>query len=140
MRLEKTTSFSPCSPAQCTGMIQARMQRQLGCASLPGGLVLQQGTARAVATAVVAAGLEGTGRSDGVVPGLGAAPIPQRHWSSQLRPLSANQQQMWLLHNMGLAAAYNMQVGWAQSSVRSLPCLQGLEGLTCTSSLCLSVG
>ena len=85
------------------------MQRKLGCASLPGSLILQQRTVRAVAAAALS-------KIQDVTDWAGTGPatagvIPRRQWSSQRRPLSANQQQMWLLHSMGMAAAYNIQVG-----------------------------
>lgn len=96
-------------------MIQARVERQdlgLACA-LPYNMVLDTRTIRGMAQGIVALRAEqevGTGPVGTAAAAAAAARVPRQQWPSTMRPLSANQEQMWLLQSIGLSAAYNMQV------------------------------
>ena len=80
----------------------ALLQDALGIASVPATLVHSERTARRVAAAL--SSLLAAGGGDGEA----AAPITAREWPDAVRPLSANQEQMWLLSSLAGASAYNM--------------------------------
>ena len=69
--------------------VNAAMQKDLGLAAMPVTLVHTERTVRAVAA--VLAGMADSGIQ------TGETPIVVRSWESAERPLSANQEQMWLL-------------------------------------------
>jgi hypothetical protein len=79
------------------------LQDALGVASVPATLVHSERTARCVAAALAALIADGGGAG-----AASAAPIPCNTWSDSVRPLSANQEQMWLLSSLAGASAYNM--------------------------------
>jgi len=79
----------------------ALLQEVLGIESVPATLVHTQRTTRCVATAL--GKLLAEGRD-----GASSAPIEAREWPDATRPLSANQEQMWLLSTLAGASAYNM--------------------------------
>ena len=80
----------------------ALLQDALGIASVPATLVHSERTARRVAAALTLLVADGGGD------GEAAAPITAREWPDAVRPLSANQEQMWLLSSLAGASAYNM--------------------------------
>ena len=79
----------------------ALLQDALGVASVPATLVHSERTARRVAAALTLLLADGGGEES-------AAPITARQWPDAVRPLSANQEQMWLLSSLVGASAYNM--------------------------------
>ena len=82
----------------------ALLQEALGIASVPATMVHTERTPRAVA-AVLSTMLE----SGDINVGAGnTAAIPARTWPENTRPLSFNQEQMWLLSGAMGASAYNM--------------------------------
>ena len=118
------------------------MQREFGLAALPPTLIHSARTIRAVARFVRSAsrgaaprgaapsegGGEGAqGRSaapaqpEGPGSGMAGAAVVPREWPTCRRPLSANQEQMWVLQRMKQGLSYNMQasrrrsrrLGWA---------------------------
>ena len=80
----------------------ALLQDAMGIASVPATLVHGQRTARGVAAALIAL------KADGGEGRAGDGPIPVNNWPNAYRPLSSNQEQMWLLSNLAGAIAYNM--------------------------------
>ena len=80
------------------------LQDALGVASVPATLVHSERTARRVAAALAALIADGGGAG-----AASAAPIPCNTWSDSVRPLSANQEQMWsILSTDPQSSAYNM--------------------------------
>ena len=69
--------------------VTSALQKALGLASVPPTLIHSARTAREAAVSLAALLEKGDGEA--------AAPISARAWSSPMRPLSANQEQMWLL-------------------------------------------
>ncbi|KAL4548434.1 hypothetical protein Ndes2526B_g01008 [Nannochloris sp. 'desiccata'] len=82
----------------------ALLQKALHIATVPATLVHSERTARRVAAALTQLIADGGGAEDGA----SAAPIPCNEWPDASRPLSANQEQMWLLSSLAGASAYNM--------------------------------
>ena len=78
----------------------ALLQEALGLGSVPATVVHNGRTARGVA-GMLADMLGGA-------PTALVAPITAREWSDNMRPLSANQEQMWLLSTLAGSSAYNM--------------------------------
>jgi amino acid adenylation domain-containing protein len=79
----------------------AQMQKMLGLSSLAPTIVQENRTIAGVAEAIQ--------RMDGVSSESGPEPLV---WEDDLRPLSANQEQMWVLFkSLGSSSAYNVPVG-----------------------------
>jgi hypothetical protein len=79
--------------------------------ALPPTLIHTHRTIRATAAPIAAMSADGGGDAAAAALGLGAGgePIAPRSWPSDLRPLSANQEQMWLLFKASPgSSAYNM--------------------------------
>jgi non-ribosomal peptide synthetase-like protein len=76
----------------------ALLQGAFEIASVPATLIHSERSARSVAAALTAF----------VADGGFNTPIPCNDWPDALRPLSANQEQMWLLSSLAGASAYNM--------------------------------
>jgi arthrofactin-type cyclic lipopeptide synthetase C len=81
----------------------ALLQGAFEIASVPATLVHSERTARHVAAALAALLADGGGEL-----GAPATPIPCTEWLDSVRPLSSNQEQMWLLSSLAGASAYNM--------------------------------
>ncbi|KAI3432787.1 hypothetical protein D9Q98_010372 [Chlorella vulgaris] len=93
--------------------VVAGMQKRSGgtLPALPPTLIHTHRTIRATAAAIAAMSADGGGDAAAAALGLGAGgePIAPRSWPSALRPLSANQEQMWLLFKASPgSSAYNM--------------------------------
>lgn len=89
----------PCLIRVQVFVVKAAMQNALGFPEIPTTLIFTHRTIRATAAAlaeVMAAGNSAT------------AAISPRSWEGPIRPLSTNQEQMWLLYQCGLTSAYNM--------------------------------
>jgi len=95
----------------------ALLQSALGIGSVPATLVHTQRTTRCVATAL--GKLLAEGRD-----GASSAPIEAREWPDATRPLSANQEQMWLLSSLAGASAYNMPGAYELSGVPDIDALR----------------
>ena len=78
----------------------ALLQEALDLSSVPASVVHNGRTARGVAE-MLADLMDGP-------PGALVAPITAHEWPDNMRPLSANQEQMWLLSTLAGASAYNM--------------------------------
>jgi non-ribosomal peptide synthetase component F len=81
----------------------ALLQDAFGIASVPATLLHSERTGRLVAAALTKLIADGGGGD-----AASAAPIPRKEWPDAVRPLSANQEQMWLLSSLAGASAYNM--------------------------------
>jgi Condensation domain/Phosphopantetheine attachment site len=82
----------------------AQLQKALDIASVPATLVHSERTVRQVAAALTALIADGGGEG-----AASAAPIPCNDWTDSVRPLSANQEQMWsILSTDPQSSAYNM--------------------------------
>lgn len=103
----------------------ARMEEDLGLSCLPPTLVYTTRTIRATAEALAA--LEGGAAEPG-----GA--ILAEVWAGPERPVSSNQQQMWMLWEAGLGAAYNMQVWLPVLGISWLQVCSWVYCLWCTPS------
>lgn len=97
--------------------LTAAIQREFGLSALPPTLIHSARTIRAVAKAVRAATplpAAGAGKAPRAAAAEGEGPqagaVVRREWPAPARPLSANQEQMWLLQQLGQGLAYNMQV------------------------------
>jgi hypothetical protein len=95
----------------------ALLQSALGIASVPPTLVHTARTARAVAAELIQL------KEDGAAVGTMTV-IDGRTWSGSERPLSSNQEQMWLLSALGGGAAYNMPLAIDLTSTPSIEALQ----------------
>ena len=96
----------------------ALLQNALQIASVPPTLIHTSRTARAVAAELLLL------KEEGEAGGLIISAITRRTWPGLERPLSSNQEQMWLLSSLGSGTAYNMPLAIDLTSTPAVETLQ----------------